>query len=822
MKGCYNWLGRLLCVTLFGVVMLNASAQPGDVKGILAGNTIDTTTGKGIPSVSVELQNINDTLVRYGFITDEKGGFEIQRIPFGIYSVQFSAIGYARIKLDSIHFREERFDFNLGDVKMYPSASDLETVIVYAEKPLIENKDGMIVYNIGESALSAGSSTAEILKTMPLISNDAEGNLLLKGREPRILIDGKPSNLNSQQLNDFLEALPGGLIERIEMMSNPPAEYASEDGGVINIVTKKGKVGLTGRLTTYFGTLGDKNLSTNISYRDKKWIVQITAGLGSNIVQGENGSSRETFYKDSSNFLITGTDFRNRNLRPNLRASMDYEHNKYNLFNITAIMSITDFKNRSETEYRNVNRFSETYKLSTRTNQTEGSSLTPSMNFSYRWRNKKNGRESLNLYSSMVFSQNENERFYHQLYQYNDGTPTGIDTAQRQITDNGSVAFQLRADYNKPLSKSVLLTGGITVSNNHNNNELLTDILRKDADQYMSIDSLSPQFKFLQNIYSFRLGTTVDLPKLWRIIGGAQIENTGFDFDFKRGGSNSSENYFNVLPHFTLRKEWRNSGYSSSVTYRKTIRRPTLVQLNPAVDYSNPYSIRFGNTSLTPQITDNFDWNFGYFKTRYNANLSVGYNSVKDIIKSVRTLISGDKTQTTYENISDRKELEITVWAGYTINRKIRMNFGAGYNYNMYGDYDKEVNKFRNGATSYLNFNGNYIITNRITFDWNIRYNSIADPQGRAKSTVKQMAGVQTRWFNKRLTVGLVAIDPFMQEKYQTVTYGKNFTLRNDNFTNTRNFRITFAYNLTKSSSAKVSENKAKINDAAKKIANKK
>src|SRR5690606_19683332 len=103
----------------------------------------------------------------------------------------------------------------------------------------------------------------------------------------------------------------------------------------------------------------------------------------------------------------------------------------------------------------------------------------------------------------------------------------------------------------------------------------------------------------------------------------------------------------------TLRKEWRNSGYSSSLVYRKTIRRPSLVQLNPSIDYSNPYNIRFGNTGLTPQLSDNFDWNFGYFKSKYNINVSVGYNLVKDIIQVVRSLVPGDKTQITYENITD-------------------------------------------------------------------------------------------------------------------------------------------------------------------------
>jgi outer membrane receptor for ferrienterochelin and colicin len=47
--------------------------------------------------------------------------------------------------------------------------------------------------------------------------------------------------LNLQQLQDLLESMPGSSIEKIEVMTNPPPQYANEQGGVINIVTKKVK-----------------------------------------------------------------------------------------------------------------------------------------------------------------------------------------------------------------------------------------------------------------------------------------------------------------------------------------------------------------------------------------------------------------------------------------------------------------------------------------------------------------------------------------------------------------------------------------------------
>ena len=73
-------------------------------------------------------------------------------------------------------------------------------------------------------------------------------------RLPYASVEAARAAYRFTQLQDFLDALPGNLIEKIEVMTNPPPEYADQDGGVINIVTRKGKIGIGGRLSTYGGT----------------------------------------------------------------------------------------------------------------------------------------------------------------------------------------------------------------------------------------------------------------------------------------------------------------------------------------------------------------------------------------------------------------------------------------------------------------------------------------------------------------------------------------------------------------------------------------
>ena len=264
--------------------------------GLIIGNVVDATSGKPIQFATVSAILISDTTKRNIQATDKNGAFEIDKLPLGYYKLQVKNIGFKNTIIDSVYLRTERADFNLGDIKITSSSTDLDEVIVDSEKPLIENKDGKITYNVGESALSNGSSTAEILKNMPLVSNDPNGKILLKGKEPKILIDDKPTDLTADQLKDLLESLPGSSIEKIELITNPEPQYATEQGGVINIVTKKGKIGLTGKVTVSAGTRGEESFSGNVSYRDKNFSTNNVVGISTNNYVGNGYSNRTNFY----------------------------------------------------------------------------------------------------------------------------------------------------------------------------------------------------------------------------------------------------------------------------------------------------------------------------------------------------------------------------------------------------------------------------------------------------------------------------------------------------------------------------------------------
>ena len=784
----------------------NIFAQKTDGKnavGIITGNAMDNETGKGLASTSVSVRLMNDSTFKRSIVTGTDGGFEITALPFGYYRIVLSLTGYQMVTIDSINIRTERYDFNIGDIKLSNKNEALMDVIVYAEKPLIENKDGKIVYNVGESALTAGSNTAEILRNMPLVSNDPNGKLLLKGKEPKILIDDKPVDLNAQQLIDLLESLPGGSIDRIELMANPPAQYASEQGGVINIVTKKSRVGMTGKVTLGIGTRGEGNLNGNVSYRNKKVSINAAAGVAASQLQGTSYSYRQNIYADSTNKFNTDGQSNNRSARPNIRFQVDYDATKQWQYSMVVQGNSNHFDNNGFTEYSNINRFDALYKLSTRSNGTGGNNINLNLQPSMVWKSKKPG-EVLRIIGGYSYGKFKNQRDYFQQFLFPDSRqPTGVDSTQNQQGRNSVNSYSLRINYDKPLAiKGWSFSTGATWNGNNNHNVVTTSFLKKPDNTLIVNNLLSTDFRFVQNIFTVRAGLTISLKQRLRIIANLQAEETDFAFTYKANFTNSKNSYWNLLPSLTLRQDFKNNN-NVSLVYRKSIRRPGIGELNPAIDYNDPYNLRFGNPVLNPSVADNFDLNYTLTKGKYYVNGSVGYNNIKDIFNTIRTLQGDGKTFVTYQNIDNRQEYEASIWGGYTFSKSFRLNASTGYTYNQYGEQQKKLYRYQDGGSFYTSLNYNVLFTNVFTMDGNFRFSSFADPQGRSRSNLTMNFGVQHKFINRRLVLGFNVADPFRTSQLRTYTYGTNFALESFNSTRTKNYRFTIAWQLNKNSTPK-------------------
>lgn len=785
---------------LTGLVLLisiQLSAQ-----GIIAGTVADEG-GKVMEGATVQLQALTASGNTFSTLTDRSGFFTFSGVSYGYYRLRISFVGYQSMTIDSIHVRAERTEFNLSDLTLTPSAAgQLNAVIIYAEKPVIESKDGNITFNAAESPLSNGSSASDLLETLPLVTKDPDGKVLVGGKVPKILIDEKPVNLNMQQLQDLLETLPGTSIEKIEVMTNPPPQYANEEGGVINIVTKKGVVGTSGRATIYAGSRGEAGGNLNFNYRKSGLVFNINGGLVENRFRGHGYSVRENRYADSTTHLNTQNNYLNENTRPNVRLNLEYDLNKYHSINLVLQWNGNRYDNSSTTDYQNLNRFNEIYKQSARDIGSTGQNDNKSLSLNYQMKTNLPG-EVLKVNSSFNFSNNNSDRLFYQQFFTADHVFTGLDSTQLQTTGNHSNGYNLQVNYDRPLAdKKTFLSLGSAL--NATTSKVNTEALykRKQDGTLAPLNLLSNRFNFFQYVNNYRASLRHKWSNKWMLTTGLTAEQTNIHFELFKNAADTAHYYWTYLPFATFSKSW-NDVLNLRLSYKRSIRRPGIWQLNPSIDFSDPYNLRFGNSGLEASTSHNFDLVLGRTKPNLFLNLGLGYNSVQDIFSQIRTLQPDGKTEITWQNISGRKEYQVNTWNGYNINKKIRLNFNASYTYNQYSEYDKAVRNFRNGSSFNTNLHTSYNWHNIYSASMNVSLNRFANPQGTVRNRVRMNLGLQAKMLDKKLVVSLNAMDPFLQQENRFVSYGKNFMLENYNFTDTRNFRISISYNLVKTSKPK-------------------
>lgn len=762
-----------------------------DSSGIIIGSVLDEKS-KALEGATVQLIRFEDSLPQQTILTDKDGAFDLQHIPFGYYKLKISYTGLQTVTLDSLFLRAERYDFNLNDIILKQSASSsLEEIIIYAEKPLIQSKEGNITFNAGESALSAGSNASDLLTNVPLVTKDPSGKLMVRGKEPKILIDDKPVELSLEQLQDLLESMPGSSVEKIEVMTNPPPQYASEQGGVINIVTKKGTVGMSGRVTVYRGTRGETGTHAGFNYRKQGFSFNLNAGAGLNDFEG-NGYTRRL--NIDSLQLNTSNNYVNKSLRPNLRANFNYDVNKNHSLNLVLQYNQNRFDNQSNTAYRNTNRFNTITRLSERAITSKGESYSPNVTFSYTLKTKKPG-ETLRLISNFNSSDNETRRNFFEQFFNDDHTPNGKDSTQQQTTHNLTKGYSHRLNYDVPLGqrKTYLSLGGF-YNFSRSDMEANAFYKRKPDGEWASLEALTNHFLFYQYITNLRGSLKQVLGENFSVTAGLSSEQTRFKFDLFKTTATQKNNYWNHLPFATLNKTWKEA-LNLSFSYRRTLRRPGVRELNPTIDSSDQFNIRYGNPDLKPSLAHNFDLVLGRSKNSFYTNIGFGYNSVEDLFSQLRIV----PTEITWQNISGRKEYEISTWNGFSVNKKIKVNFSASYSYNVYSAFDRENRKFRNGGSFTSNLNTNYTWRELYNATGSFTFNRFANPQGTVKSNLSMNLGLQAKLLQKRLITTLNIIDPFTQQQNRSFTYGTSFTQENFSSTQTRSYRLSVGYVFSRS-----------------------
>lgn len=193
-------------------------------KGKIYGIVVDKDNSQPVEGATVIVTAMKDTVKITDDETDKRGVFSVE-VPFGTYRLQVSLTGYGDALVSGVSVTQNIPAVLLDTIKIKQGVTT-EQIDVTAEKNVIELTPEKKVFNVEKSIVSSSGSAIDILKNVPSVSVDNDGNVSLKGSQNvRVLIDGKPI---FSSISSVLEGIPASSVESIELITNPSAKYEAE------------------------------------------------------------------------------------------------------------------------------------------------------------------------------------------------------------------------------------------------------------------------------------------------------------------------------------------------------------------------------------------------------------------------------------------------------------------------------------------------------------------------------------------------------------------------------------------------------------------
>ncbi|GAB4023317.1 outer membrane beta-barrel family protein [Spirosoma koreense] len=723
------------------------------------------------------------------------GTFSFTGLDAGSYSLAMVGVGYKTKKIPAELTDSLQKNVVLGNILLSPAVVGLNEVVVTATKQIVKQEIDRITYDLQADPESKVSSVLEMMRKVPLLSLDADNTILLKGNgDVKILINGKPSSMMERNYKDILRSMPASSIERIEVITSPPAKYDAEGlAGIINIITTKkldngyngslnlserfpsGGPGLGGSISAKLGkfgisAFGGANLQTNLPIRTGVQRITTEGDPTTLFQEGTTGSESRTAY---------------------LGYEMSYEIDTLNL--ISAQVNLNG--NRSEGNSLQTSSLTRSdvrlqgYTLST--NRTgNGNGVDASLNYQHSFRADKNRLLTLSYryltYGDQQASElNLTNRISYTMPDY------------RQVNDQQFAEQTVQLDYVHPIRNHQIEAGlkGILRDNQSDFQYAVVDSVTR---QFVIQPTISNRFRNTQNVFGGY--TTYQFAmKGWGVKAGLRIEQTVIDANFISVESRVKRTYFNLIPSVSVNRKFKNTS-GLTLGYTQRIQRPGIYQLNPFVDRSNPNFERTGNPDLRPALVNDIQLTFsGAGKAR--LNLGLGFTFFRDLIFPVSVYDSTTTiTRTSYGNTGTAKLPNMFMNLNYPITKRWNVSINSRVAYGMVQGLVNGVLIKNEGLMHNIAVSTNY----RMQKDWRLTANlQLNGPgvnlQGKTNSLISSSLSINKDLIKEKLVVAGSINNPFRTYRENlTSTFGPDFQQTNFRWDYFRSFTVSLNYKFGK------------------------
>jgi outer membrane receptor protein involved in Fe transport len=730
------------------------------IKGKITGELIDSVTMSPVSFASISLKKAGKEKLVDGVLSGDDGKFKLSDVKTGKYDVYINFLGYKEKQIKDVELTLKDPDYSIDKIYLISDSYVLDAVEVVDQRSLIENKVDKLVYNVEQDATVAGGDATEVLRKVPLLSVDLEGNVSLRGSQNvKILINGKPSGMFSNNVADALKMFPADQIKKVEVITSPGAKYDGEgSAGIINIITKKENIeGIAGSINASAGTR-QNSLFANLNAGKGRFGFSSGGAMFYSVpTDAVNTFYRESDFAGGTAIVDQSGNTETSRLGFNGSASAFYDFNAFNSLNTSITYRgfgfdlvsdidgsysdpsglLNDSFNRDNIGETLFSGYDWNTDYTKKFADNEGQELTLAGQISGNIQNQD--YEVKELHDMTLLNRNENV--------FNDG-------------DNLESTFQI--DYVHPFPKSLKLETGIKSVLRNIDSDYTYENFDEASNQYILDLERSNIFKYDQNVYAAYTSLNFVLAKKYSFVTGLRYERTAIKGDFQNGEAQFENDYDNFLPSIAISRslpKFRNI----KLAYSKRIQRPSLYYINPFTNNVDRVNITIGNPELAPELTHQIELSYNTSIAGFTIYTSTYYKRTNDVIEQILSVNEQGISENTFENIGHNNAFGLNLFTSKSLKRlTVRGGFNV-FTYDATGEINGET--LSNQALEYNVFmNGDYAITGSFKADF---FGFFRSPRRtlQGDSPSFSIFGIGLRKEFKNTSVGIRIIEPFRKNK---------------------------------------------------------
>ena len=802
---------RTLLLSILLLALLTSFAQEKG-KNIITGKILDSTSKTPLEYATVTLFLKGNKKPVNGGTSDKNGVYLINDVKDSVFNIVFEFIGYNSFTMKNVAVNSKKGTLNLKDIFLSQSTGTLKTVNIVSQGKLIDNKIDKMVYNAEKDVTSQSGVATDILKKVPQVSVDADGNVELAGSGGvRFLINGKPSAAFGSSITDVLQSIPASQIKSIEVITNPGAKYdAAGLGGIINIILKSSNAkGYNGNISLTAGTR-QENGSLNLNVRNGNF--GINGFLSGNArLKSTTPFVSDRYTSDPNNPNNPKTDLHvdgsGQFVRNGYQTGLgfDYSPNKKN--DLSGSLSYNHFGNNGNglnyQDQQLYNNGSFTDILSSINNNNIFSFHNIDAGITYKRKFKED--QELELSANSSFGNDNSSSSNFQLLKPQDSLYYGTSSTNPGKTRE----TEIKADFNSPLAKDVILGIGSKVGLYDINSNSSVLSYRPYSKKYEANSFLSNSLEYHQKVYAVYSELTFPVGKLFDAKMGGRYERTEISSYYSNAQNQVKVPGYNTFVPSVYFSKKLGEKQSIKLSYSKRIERPDYHALNPFVNTNDPKNLSVGNPYLQPEIGNRFELGFSKEVDKVgNFMASIFYrindHDIQPYIVYYPTYTVGDSTYTnvavsTRQNIGMEKNAGVNLFGDFHISNKFNLRS------NIFFFRRHTINvidpAFNSVSFNYrFNINTSYQITPNFLAEFFGNFNSARhEAQGIFPSFTTYNFALRKQFWNKKGSLAFTTTNPFSEYVVQrTKLFGPNFTVNSTRKIPFRSFGLNFNWKFGK------------------------